>query len=67
MTTLSLTRIVGQLVRWRVALPVFGLLWAVYLLGVHPWLRNWGGPRLAGSQVGQRRATGLRCLPTAVF
>jgi hypothetical protein len=42
MTTLSFTPIVGQLLRWRVVLPVFALLWAVYLLGVHPWLMNWG-------------------------
>jgi hypothetical protein len=42
MMTLSLTRIVGRVLRWRVVLPVFALLWAVYLLGVHPWLMNWG-------------------------
>jgi hypothetical protein len=41
-TTFSLTRIVGQLLRWRVVLPVFALLWAVYLVAVHPWLMNWG-------------------------
>jgi len=42
MTTLSLTRIFGQLLRWRVVLPVFALLWAVYLFAVHPWLMDWG-------------------------
>lgn len=42
MLTLSITRLVDRVLRWRVVLPVFALLWGVYLLGVHPWLMNWG-------------------------
>jgi hypothetical protein len=39
---LSPTHFVDRVLRWRVVLPVFALVWGVYLLGLHPWLMNWG-------------------------
>ena len=42
MMPIPLKHFVGGLLRWRIVLPVFALLWGVYLLGLHPWLMNWG-------------------------
>jgi hypothetical protein len=33
---------VDRVLRWRVVLPVFVLVWGVYLMALHPWLMNWG-------------------------
>jgi hypothetical protein len=49
MISASLAQFSSRVLRWRIVLPVFALLWGVYLLGLHPSLMNWGAtPAEAG-------------------
>jgi hypothetical protein len=42
MMPISVPHSIGRVFRGRVVLPVLALLWGIDLLGLHPWLMNWG-------------------------